>query len=33
MCNKTVEQTYYNDSGALIMSIFDFMLNPDSLEQ
>lgn len=24
---------YYNDSGVLIMSIFDFMLNPSSLEQ
>ena len=24
---------YYNDSGVLIMSIFDFMLNPLSLEQ
>ena len=24
---------YYNDSGVLIMNIFDFMLNPSSLEQ
>lgn len=24
---------YYNDNGVLVMSIFDFMLNPASLEQ
>ena len=30
---KDVPTPYYNDSGVLIMSIFDFMLNPDSLEQ
>lgn len=30
---KDVPAPYYNDSGVLIMSIFDFMLNPDSLEQ
>jgi ATPase len=30
---KDAPTPYYNDSGVLIMSIFDFMLNPDSLEQ
>lgn len=30
---KDAPASYYNDSGVLIMSIFDFMLNPDSLEQ
>ena len=30
---KDAPAPYYNDSGVLIMSIFDFMLNPDSLEQ
>ena len=30
---KDAPVPYYNDSGVLIMSIFDFMLNPDSLEQ
>ena len=30
---KDVPAPYYNDSGVLIMSIFDFMLNPDSPEQ
>ena len=31
--NKDAPASYYNDSGVLIMSIFDFMLNPESLEQ
>ena len=30
---KDAPAPYYNESGVLIMSIFDFMLNPDSLEQ
>ena len=30
---KDAPAPYYNDSGVLIMGIFDFMLNPDSLEQ
>lgn len=30
---KDAPTPYYNDSGVLIMSIFDFMLNPGSLEQ
>ena len=30
---KDAPASYYNDSGVLIMSLFDFMLNPDSLEQ
>lgn len=30
---KDAPTPYYNDGGVLIMSIFDFMLNPDSLEQ
>ncbi len=30
---KDAPAPYYNDSGVLVMSIFDFMLNPDSLEQ
>lgn len=30
---QDVPAPYYNDSGVLIMSTFDFMLNPDSLEQ
>ena len=30
---KDTAAPYYNDSGVLIMSVFDFLLNPDSLEQ
>ena len=30
---KDAPAPYYNESGVLIMSIFEFMLNPDSLEQ
>lgn len=30
---KDAPAPHYNDSGVLIMSVFDFMLNPDSLEQ
>ena len=30
---KDAPTPYYNDSGVLIMSIFDFLMNPDSLEQ
>jgi len=30
---KDAPTPYYNESGVLIMSIFEFMLNPDSLEQ
>ncbi len=30
---KDAPAPYYNDSGVLVMSIFDFMLNLDSLEQ
>ncbi len=30
---KDAPNPYYNDSGVLIMSIFDFLLNPNSLEQ
>lgn len=30
---QDVPAPYYNDSGVLIMSTFDFMLNPNSLEQ
>ena len=30
---KDTPAPYYNDSGVLIMSIFDFMLDPDSLER
>jgi len=30
---KDAPAPYYNDSGVLVMSIFDFMLNPSSLEQ
>ena len=30
---KDAPAPYYNDSGVLIMSIFDFILNPDNLEQ
>ena len=30
---KDAPAPYYNDSGVLILSIFDFLLNPDSLEQ
>ena len=30
---KDAPAPYYNDSGVLIMNIFDFTLNPDRLEQ
>ena len=30
---KDTPAPYYNDSGVLILSIFDFLLDPDSLEQ
>ena len=30
---KDAPAPYYNERGVLIMSVFDFMLNPDSLEQ
>lgn len=30
---KNAPAPYYNDSGVLVMSIFDFMLNPNSLDQ
>lgn len=30
---KDTAASYYNGSGVLIMSVFDFLLNPDSLEQ
>ena len=33
MITKDAPAPYYNESGVLIMSVFDFMLNPDSLEQ
>ena len=33
MITKDGPAPYYNESGVLIMSVFDFMLNPDSLEQ
>ena len=29
---KDTPAPYYNDSGVLIMNVFDFMLNPNSLE-
>ena len=33
MITKDAPAPYYNERGVLIMSVFDFMLNPDSLEQ
>lgn len=33
MITKDAPAPYYNERGVLIMGVFDFMLNPDSLEQ
>ena len=33
MITKDAPAPHYNERGVLIMSVFDFMLNPDSLEQ
>ncbi|MCC8078559.1 MAG: ATP-binding protein [Oscillospiraceae bacterium] len=30
---KDAPTAYYNDNGVLVMSVYDFLLNPDSLEQ
>ena len=33
MITKDAPAPYYNERGVLIINVFDFMLNPDSLEQ
>ncbi len=30
---KDTPAPHYNDSGVLVMSVYDFLLNPNSLEQ
>ncbi|MCD8130627.1 MAG: hypothetical protein LUE16_05025 [Lachnospiraceae bacterium] len=30
---KETPAPYYNDDGVLVMSVYDFLLNPNSLEQ
>ncbi|MCC8152276.1 MAG: ATP-binding protein, partial [Lachnospiraceae bacterium] len=30
---KETPAPYYNDDGVLVMSVFDFLLDPNSLEQ